>query len=80
MNSLSSFFTSPRGRRLVNLFFFLTAILGSSLLAIAACGLWLVYLAAALCQRPPRPMVIYYLLLAVLAVVIVAVNLAGLLG
>ena len=52
MNSLKSFFTSPRGMRLVNLLFFLTAILGSSLLAIAACGLWLVYLAAALCQRP----------------------------
>ena len=68
MNSLKSFFTSPRGMRLVNLLFFLTAILG------------LAYLAAALCQRPPRPMVIYYLLLAVLAVVIVAANLAGLLG
>ena len=80
MNSLKSFLASPRGMRLVNLLFFLTAILGSSLLAIAACGLWLAYLAAALCQRPPRPMVIYYLLLAVLAVVIVAANLAGLLG
>ena len=55
MKSLNSFFTSPRGMRLVNLLFFLTAILGSSLLAIAACGLWLVYLAAALCQRPPAP-------------------------
>ena len=80
MKSLNSFFTSPRGMRLVNLFFFLTAILGSSLLAIAACGLWLAYLAAALCQHPPRSMVIYYLLLAALAVVIVAANLAGLVG
>lgn len=80
MNSLKSFLASPRGMRLVNLLFFLTAILGSSLLAIAACGLWLVYLAAALCQRPPRPIVVYYLLLSVLAGVILAVNLAGLLG